>query len=222
VTYDAVAFDLYGTLLDTRSLEAAAAGVTDDPAALGELWRRTQLRYTWLRSLMARYEDFWSVTSAALEHAADQLGIGLDASDRQRLMDAWLALRPFPDVGPGLERLAATGRTLAVLSNGTSAMIERPLRAAGLVGAFAHVLSADRVRIYKPAAAVYELADAACSLPRDRILFVSSNGWDVAGAAAFGLPTAWVNRGAGAPERLDAGPTLTVDDLVALAEALAG
>lgn len=213
---DALVFDVYGTLLDVASVEATCQTVVPEPAAFVGLWRRKQLEYTWNRALMGRYADFENVTSEALDHVAELSGVRLDPALRQRLMDAWTDLRMYPEVVGALDRLAP--RPLAVLSNGTPRMLEEVLARAGLGGRFAHVLSVDAVRTYKPDPAVYELAERALGLTRDRLLFVSANGWDAAGATAFGLPTAWVNRGDGPPDRLGTTPDLEVRDLAELAD----
>jgi 2-haloacid dehalogenase len=218
VDVDAVAFDLYGTLLEVASVGRAAAEVTAEPAALVDLWRQKQLEYTWLRSLMGRYQDFWATTGDALDYAIDRLGIVVDDPARARLLGAWLDVRPYPEVPEALAALAP--RRLAVLSNGNPAMLEAGLAAAALRDRFDHVLSVDDLGVYKPHPSVYELALKAFGLPAERILFVSSNAWDAAGARSFGLPVAWVNR-AGAPlERLGAPPDLVVPDLAALADAV--
>lgn len=218
VAADALAFDVYGTLLDVRSVEAACAEVTANPAALSTLWRQKQLEYSWLRALMDRYEDFSELTGAALDHAAERSGVALDAAARSRLVEAWLELRPFPEVPAALDRLAE--RPLAVLSNGSPRMLEEGLLGAGLHDRFAHILSVEAVGTYKPAPAVYALAERALGLPRARILFVSANAWDAAGAGAFGLPSAWVNRAGLPPDRLGVTVGLEVPDLAALADAL--
>jgi 2-haloacid dehalogenase len=215
---EAVAFDLYGTLLEVASVGRAAAEVTAEPAELVELWRQKQLEYTWLRSLMGRYQDFWATTGDALDFALDRLGLVVDDPGRARLLGAWLDVRPYPEVPGALAGLAP--RRLAVLSNGNPDMLEGGLAAAGLRDHFEHVLSVDELGVYKPHPSVYELALKAFSLPAERILFVSSNAWDAAGARSFGLPVAWVNR-TGAPlERLGTPPSLVVPDLAALADAI--
>ena len=215
---EAVAFDLYGTLLEVASVGRAAAEVTGEPSALVDLWRQKQLEYTWLRSLMGRYQDFWATTGDALDYSLDRLGLTVDATTRQRLLGAWLDVGVYPEVPDALAALAP--RRLAVLSNGTPDMLEAGLAAASLRDRFEHVLSVEEVGVYKPHPSVYELAVKAFSLPAERILFVSSNPWDAAGARTFGLPVAWVNR-AGVPfERLGATPDLVVADLAALAEAV--
>lgn len=211
----AIVFDVYGTLLDPATVAEVCAAITDDPAALAALWRQKQLEYTWLRGLMGRYQDFWAVTDAALDYALERLAITIDERHKARLMDAWLALHPYPEVDVALTRLAPL--PLAVLSNGSPAMLEAGLRAAGLRDRFRHLLSADAARTYKPAPAVYALAEQHLDVPRERLLFVSANGWDVAGAKAFGLPSAWLNRTAAPPERLDVAPDLVVRDLDELA-----
>jgi 2-haloacid dehalogenase len=211
----ALAFDLYGTLLDPASVRGACAEVAADPDAMAALWRQKQIEYTWLRALMGRYEDFSAVTAAALDYVGDRLGLALAGPVRSRLLDAWRSLSPYTEVAGALAALAP--RPLAVLSNGAPAMLEAALGAAGLRARFAHVLSVDAVRTYKPAPAVYALAEQAFGLPRERLLFVSANAWDAAGAAAFGLPTARLDR-AGVPgERLGAEPVLVVRDLAELA-----
>ncbi len=215
---DAVAFDLYGTLLEVASVGRAAAEVTEDPAALVDLWRQKQLEYTWLRSLMNRYQDFWSTTGDALDYSLDRLGITVDQSTRGRLLNAWLAVRVYPEVPEALDALAP--RRLAVLSNGNPEMLESCLATAGIRDRLEHVLSVDEVGVYKPHPSVYELAVKAFRIPAERILFVSSNPWDSAGARTFGFPVAWVNR-MGVPfERLGATPDLIVTDLAELTEAV--
>ena len=204
-------FDAYGTLFDVHSVIEAGRAITADPVALSMLWRQKQLEYTWLRSLMGRYEDFWAVTEAALRFAVRRLRLPATDADLGRLMDAYLSLAPFPDVGSAMERLG--GAPLGILSNGSPRMLEAAVTSCGLAGAFRHVLSVDRARTYKPSPAVYALGTAALGLPAADVLFVSSNGWDVAGAAAFGYRTCWCNR-LGAPvEELGDAPDLVVERL---------
>ena len=211
-------FDAYGTLFDVHSVVEAGRAVTDDPESLSALWRQKQLEYTWLRSLMGRYEDFWAVTEAALVFTGRRLGIPLDAAARARLMEAYLGLDTFPEVTDVLVRLE--GVPCAILSNGAPRMLDAAVAHAGIGRHLRAVISVDAVRTYKPAPAVYALGPARLGIPAARLGFVSSNAWDVAGAKAFGFPVAWVNR-AGAPrEELGVTPDLEVPDLAALAPAL--
>jgi len=190
-------FDAYGTLFDVHSVVEAGRALTPDPVALSTLWRQKQLEYTWLRSLMGRYEDFWAVTEAALRHSVKRLGLAASDADLARLMNAYHSLACFPEVRAALERLA--GRPRAILSNGAPRMLAAAVASSGLGDVLEHVISVDRVKIYKPAPAVYALGPATLGVPADELLFVSSNAWDVAGAKAFGYRVAWCNR-LGAPE----------------------
>ena len=190
-------FDAYGTLFDVHSVVEAGRALTPDPVALSTLWRQKQLEYTWLRSLMGRYEDFWAVTEAALRHSVKRLGLAASDADLARLMNAYHSLACFPEVRAALERLA--GRPRAILSNGAPRMLAAAVASSGLGDVVEHVISVDRVKIYKPAPAAYALGPATLGVPADELLFVSSNAWDVAGAKAFGYRVAWCNR-LGAPE----------------------
>src|SRR5688572_7581686 len=189
-------FDAYGTLFDVHSVVEAGREVTHDPLALSMTWRQKQLEYTWLRSLMGRYEDFWAVTESALRYAVRRLGLTATEAQLQRLMSAYLTLACFPEVKTALARLRE--RPCAILSNGAPAMLEAAVRSSGLGGALQHVLSVDAVKVFKPSPLVYALGPKAMGVAAGELLFVSSNAWDVAGAKAFGYRVAWCNR-TGAP-----------------------
>ncbi len=212
----AFVFDAYGTLFDVHSVMEAARAVTPDPQALSQLWRQKQLEYTWLRSLMGRYQDFWLVTGQALRFALRRLGITAAESQIEALMSAYLTLSPFPEVPNALRALR--GRPLAILSNGSPHMLESAVRSSGLAAAFDHVLSVDAVGVYKPSPLVYDLAVRAFGLPASEILFVSSNAWDVAGAGAYGFMTCWCNRTNMPADELDVTPDYEVDRLDAILE----
>ena len=189
-------FDAYGTLFDVHSVVEAGRAITPDPMALSLAWRQKQLEYTWLRSLMGRYEDFWTVTEDALRWAIGRLGLRVEESDVRRLMDAYLTLACFPEVPATLAALG--GRPRAILSNGAPTMLAAAVTSSGLAKHLDHVLSVDAVKTYKPAPAVYALGPKALGISASGLLFVSSNAWDVAGAKSFGYPVAWCNR-SGAP-----------------------
>jgi 2-haloacid dehalogenase len=207
-------FDAYGTLFDVHSVIEAGRAITTDPAALSVLWRQKQLEYTWLRSLMGRYEDFWAVTEAALRFSVRRLGLAADAAQLARLMDAYLSLACFPEVDAALERL--TGRPCGILSNGSPRMLAAAVASSGLDRHLQHVLSVDTVKTFKPAPAVYALGPQAFGIPARELLFVSSNAWDVAGAKAFGYQVAWCNRTGAPAEELGAQPDLVITRLDAL------
>ncbi len=207
-------FDAYGTLFDVHSVVEAGRALTSDPAALSMLWRQKQLEYTWLRSLMGRYEDFWAVTEAALRHSIKRLGLTATDADINRLMSAYERLACFADVPAALSGLA--GRPRAILSNGAPAMLAAAVASSGLSAAVEHVISVDRVKIYKPAPAVYALGPATLGVPAEDLLFVSSNAWDVAGAKAFGYRVAWCNRSGAPEEELGVRPDYVVATLTEL------
>jgi 2-haloacid dehalogenase len=198
---DALVFDAYGTLFDVQSVATVTERLFPGRgAALSQLWRSKQLEYSWLQSLMLssthRREDFAAITAHALDYAADALQLVLTAPMRHRLLDAYLDLSPYPDAAPALAALAPMPRV--ILSNGTRPMLEPLAAATGIAQHLDAVLSVDAAGIYKPSPRVYQLAVDYLQLPAPRIGFVSSNGWDVVGAKAFGLTALWVNR-AGAP-----------------------
>jgi 2-haloacid dehalogenase len=189
-------FDAYGTLFDVHSVNEAGREITTDPATLSQVWRQKQLEYTWLRSLMGRYEDFWSVTAAALRHAIRRLGLAATEGQIARLLDAYLTLACFPEVAEALTRL--DGHPRAILSNGSPRMLQAAVVSSGLGPLLQHVISVDAVKVYKPSPRVYALGPQVIGIPARDLLFVSSNAWDVAGAKAFGYRVAWCNR-TGAP-----------------------
>ena len=211
-------FDAYGTLFDVHSVVEIGREITGDPMTLSATWRQKQLEYTWLRSLMGRYEDFWIVTEAALRYAIQRLGLSASEVQIRRLMDAYLSLACFPEVPAALTRLAPRPR--AILSNGSPLMLQAALRSSGLGQHIKHVLSVDTVKTYKPSPAVYALGPRALGIPAADLLFVSSNAWDVAGAKAFGYRVAWCNR-AGAPaEELGLSADVVVSRLDELPETI--
>jgi 2-haloacid dehalogenase len=213
----AVAFDAYGTLFDVFSVSALAEQIFPGHGkALSEIWRDKQIDYTRIRTLSGRYADFWTLTGDALDFACERLGLTLTAASRDRLMAQYERLTAFPENLAVLRTLREMGLPLAILSNGTPAMIASAVSAAGMDGVFDHILSADSVRKFKTAAEAYQLGPDAFGCPAEDILFVSSNCWDACGATWFGYTAFWVNR-AGAPlERLGvrlAGMGRTLDDV---------
>ncbi len=213
---EACVFDAYGTLLDFNSAAAQVSDALGDrTAALSDLWRAKQVQYTWLRSLMGSYAPFWQVTAEALDFALDTMGIH-DPALRERLMNSYRQLAPFPDVVDTLRTLRAAGLRTAILTNGSPDMIEAGCRHAGITSLFDAILSVEDVGIFKPHPSVYQLAVDRLGVPAARIAFVSSNGWDAAGAAQFGFQVAWCNRYAQRRERLPTPPAVEIATLDAL------
>ena len=208
-------FDAYGTLFDPHSIRTLAEALfPGHGAALSQLWRAKQLEYSWLRTLMQRYEDFWSVTRDALGFSCRSLQLPCTEKQRDSLLDAYLRLETFPEVKASLERLA--NRRLAILSNGSPNMLRAVVDSNGLSDTFEWVLSVDALKFYKPHPAVYQQAADQLKVPKEAIGFVSSNFWDVAGAASFGFQTFWVNRAQLSADELGVAPTATLETLTDL------
>jgi 2-haloacid dehalogenase len=217
----ALVFDAYGTLFDVHSVSRRAESLFPGRgAALSAAWRAKQLEYSWLRTLMGRYEDFDRVTRAALEWALDSLGIEAQEPAQRAMIEEYRRLATFPEVPAALESLART-RPLAILSNGHPGMLEAVVDHNGLRERFrGGILSVHSARRFKPDPAVYRIAEEALGVPRALVGFVSSNGWDAAGAKTFGFRAYWVNRGAAPVERLGVRPDAILKDLAALEPAL--
>lgn len=218
----AVLFDAF-PVFDPRSVEATVESeLPGHGAALTTLWRTRQFEYTWLRTAARDYADFWQCTDDALRFACASLRIELDAARRDRLMRAYLTLRPWPDATAALLALSQQRLRLGFLSNFTPAMLDTAIEGSRLQGTFEQVLSTDRVRTYKPDPRAYQLGIDALRLPREQILFVAFAGWDAAGAARFGYETFWLNRMKLPPEELGHAPDgvgYSLDDLVAFVTA---
>ena len=215
----AIIFDAYGTLFDVHSVvRNSGVGIPGDLEGLSHLWRQKQLEYTWLRSLMDRYEDFWHITEAALRTAVRQLSIKVTDRQLESLMQAYLAPAVFPEVVSALEKV--NGLPLAILSNGSPAMLDAAVCSNSLELYFAEIISVDRVKTYKPSPRVYVLGSETLSLPAAEILFISSNLWDAAGAKAFGYPVCWCNRSGVEMEDWGFAPDFTVSRLDQIGEIL--
>lgn len=214
---EALVFDAYGTLFDPESVQTECERLFPGSGAeLSRLWRTKQLEYTWLRSLMNRYEDFWQVTEAALRFSCAILRLSCTVEQRHKLMQEYLRLKPYLDVHDALAALRLNGKRLLILSNGSPGMLRPVVETAGLVVFFSKLLSVNAVKVYKPSPLVYDLAIEATGLERKAIGFVSSNYWDVAGAAAFGFQTFWINRKEAIPDELGVKPGAILSTLAEL------
>ena len=201
----AYVFDAYGTLFDVHSVQDRCEGLFPGHGAkLTTLWRTRQLEYTWLRTMMGRYEDFGHITRDALVFACGSLDLSPSPGQIDGLMQAYLTLRPFADTARALDTL--TGTPCAILSNGSPEMLRRAVLSAGFGSKLRLVLSVDAVKVYKPHPAAYQLAVSGLAVEANEIVFVSANGWDVAGAKAFGFQTCWLNRSDAPVEVLGVSP----------------
>lgn len=206
----AVVFDAYGTLFDVYSVGLLAEQLFPGKGeALTRMWRDRQIDYTRLRTLSNRYQPFDVVTRDALRWTAQALGLALSDEAEKRLMQQYARLTAHADALDALQALKRMGRRMAILSNGTPAMLDAAIQHAGMSGLFDHVLSVDAVKHYKTAAAAYQLGPDGFGLPAREMLFVSSNGWDACGATWFGYTTIWINRSGLPAERLGVTPDAT-------------
>jgi 2-haloacid dehalogenase len=218
----ALVFDAYGTLFDVHSVvELCEMLWPGRGATLSQLWRTKQLEYTWQRSLMRRYQDFGQVTEGALSYACSALGLPLDAERRRRVMAAYGSLTTFPEVREALAELKARRLKLAILSNGSPAMLRPVVANAGLGGLITAVISVDPKKIYKPAPVVYRHAVERLRVPKAAIGFVSSNCWDACGAKSFGFRVFWINRSGAPVDALGAPPDHIIKGLDELPPLLA-
>ena len=196
----AFAFDAYGTLFDVFSVTALCEQLFPGKGnTLAQLWRAKQLQYSLLRSLMGRHKDFWQLTEDGLVYASKSLKLDLTPEKRKRLMEAYLSLAAFPDVKPGLEALKKHGLQLAILSNGEPKMLEAATKSTGISGLLDRIISVEEVKIFKPSPRVYNLGPERMNVSNTELGFVSSNSWDINGAASAGLITFWIQRSAGEP-----------------------
>jgi 2-haloacid dehalogenase len=216
----ACVFDAYGTLFDVHSAVARLRPQIGERAnALSQLWRTKQLEYTWLRALMGHHADFWQVTGDALDYALARADVAPGAV-RESLMRAYLALDAYPEVPGMLERLRGRALKLAILSNGEPRMLRAGAESAGIDHLLDAILSVEEVGIFKPHPKVYQLAVDRLGVRPDEIAFLSSNAWDVHGAACFGLRPVWINRFGAPLERLPGAAEHELADLAGLPELL--
>jgi 2-haloacid dehalogenase len=193
VTIKAVVFDAYGTLYDVQSV----ADITEETfpgygEIITQVWRIKQLEYSWLRSLMRRYEDFSAVTASSLTYTLKCLGLDYDDAAFARIMDKYLHLDLYPDALPALQAMA--DKKLAILSNGSPDMLNALVRNSGLAGVLDATISVDANKTFKPSPEAYTLIESTLNIAPSDVLFISSNPWDACGAKSFGLIVAWIER----------------------------
>lgn len=209
----AIAFDLFGTLLNTDTLRADLIPVVTHCGPFIHHWRDRLLAYMLAAAAMRRYEDFDDLVAHALDYAALVHKLSLGPEYRRSLVEAWRYMHPYKDVVPALRALREAGASLAVLTNATAEGGYAALRNAGLGEFFETCLSVDPLRTYKPDPRAYELVTAHFGAAPEQVVFVTSEGWDATGAAEFGMRVAWCNRAGVPPETLGAQPTWTIGSL---------
>ena len=214
-----IVFDAYGTLLD---VDAAAREAAAEPGMealkenwlpIAKGWRERQLRYSWLCSMMGKYDDFWELTERALDATLEEHALASEGNIRDRLLSLYSDLSAYDEVPDVLANLKAAGHKLAVLSNASPSMLVKALDAAGISQWFDELISVDVLKCYKPTPAVYQLVTERFNCKPSEVTFFSSNNWDVSGAGAFGFKTIWVNRTGVAWDNLPGKPNSIISSI---------
>jgi len=225
MTINTCVFDAYGTLFDVSAAarEAAQApenaAIADTWATLATNWRNKQLQYTWLRAIAGTHIDFWQITQDGLDWAMEAQNLH-DPALRRRLLDLYWELKAYPEVPQMLRQLKRMGMSTAILSNGSPKMLDAAVTSAGVGRDLDAVLSVEDIGIFKPARAVYDMVGDHFHCTQGEVLFVSSNGWDAAHAAAYGFATVWVNRAGEPMDRLPGTPHRVMSNLTTIPDLL--
>ena len=213
----AIVFDAYGTLFDVNSAAEKCKGkIGDKWEGFANFWRTTQLEYTWLRSLMKRHKDFWQVTEDSLDKSMKAFKI--DSSMKSELLNLYKILSPYSEVNEVLKKLKEKNYKLAILSNGTPALLNELVNSNNLEDIFDDLFSIEEVGIYKPDSKVYDMPIKKYQIKTNEVAFLSSNTWDVSGGGNYGYNAIWVNRNNSIFDNLDYSPKNEVKNLKQLLE----
>ena len=211
----AIIFDAYGTLFDVNSAaEKCKDKIGHKWENFANYWRTTQLEYTWLRSLMNRYKDFWKITEDSLDKSMKVFNI--DISMRNELLNLYKKLSPYPEVKKVLNNLKEKNYKIAILSNGTSSLLNELVLSNNLDNVFDDIFSIEEVKIYKPDSKVYNIPINKYQIIKDEVAFLSANTWDVSGGGNFGYNSIWVNRNKNIFDNLDYEPKNEIENLTQL------
>ncbi|KZE69317.1 haloacid dehalogenase [Fictibacillus phosphorivorans] len=194
MTIKAYIYDAYGTLFDVHSVtEKAEFLFKGHGKEISEEWRKKQVEYFMLHQLTERYIPFSEITRNALLYTLKKLSLPCNEDALDHLMTAYLELQTYEDVHETLQQLQNSDVKQLIYSNGTNDMLQPLVKKRKLDGLL-HVLSVDDIKQYKPSPAAYKYAHEELGVNRDEVLFMSSNFWDITGAASYGFKTAWINR----------------------------
>jgi len=208
----AIIFDAYGTLFDVNSAaEKCKSKIGDKWENFANYWRTTQLEYTWLRSLMNRHKDFWQITEDSLDKSMKVFKI--DNRMKSELLDLYKVLSPYPEVKDTLEKLKKKKYKLAILSNGTPALLNELVKSNNLENLFDNIFSIEKVGIFKPSSKVYDMPINNYKIKKEEIAFLSANSWDVSGGGNYGYNSIWVNRANSIFDNLDYKPSVEIKNL---------
>ena len=215
----AIVFDAYGTLFDVNSAAEKCKGkIGDKWEGFANFWRTTQLEYTWLRSLMKRHKDLWQVTADSLDKSMKAFKI--DSSMKNELLNLYKVLSPYPEVKEVLKKLKVKEYKLAILSNGTPALLSKLVKSSNLENIFDDLFSVEEVKIYKPDSKVYDMPIKKYQIKPDEVAFLSANTWDVSGSGNYGYNAIWVNRNNNIFDNLDYEPKNEIKNLKQLIEVI--
>ena len=211
----AIVFDAYGTLFDVNSAaEKCKSKIGHRWEGFASFWRTTQLEYTWLRSLMKKHKDFWQVTEDSLDKSMKVFKI--DGSMKSELLNLYKVLSPYPEVKEVLKKLKEKEYRLAILSNGTPALLNELVKSNNLENIFDDLFSVEEVGIYKPDSKVYDMPIKKYQIKADKTAFLSANTWDVSGGGNYGYDAIWVNRNNNIFDHLDYRPKKEINNLTQL------
>ena len=215
----AIIFDAYGTLFDVNSAaEKCKSKIGDKWENFANYWRKTQLEYTWLRSLMNRHKDFWQITEDSLDKSMKAFKIDIEM--KNELLNLYKVLSPYPEVKETLEKLKEKKYKLAILSNGTPDLLNELVKSNDLQDLFNDIFSVEEVKIYKPSSKVYEMPIKKYNIKYEEVAFLSANTWDVSGGGNYGFTSVWVNRNNNIFDNLDYKPKNQITGLNQLLDIL--
>ena len=215
----AIIFDAYGTLFDVNSAaEKCKSKIGDKWENFANYWRKTQLEYTWLRSLMDRHKDFWQITEDSLDKSMKTFKIDIEM--KNELLNLYKVLSPYPEVKETLEKLKEKKYKLAILSNGTPDLLNELVKSNDLQDLFNDIFSVEEVKIYKPSSKVYEMPIKKYNIKYEEVAFLSANTWDVSGGGNYGFTSVWVNRNNNIFDNLDYKPKNQITGLDQLLDIL--
>jgi len=215
----AIIFDAYGTLFDVNSAaEKCKSKIGDKWENFANYWRKTQLEYTWLRSLMGRHKDFWAITEDSLDKSMKAFNV--NEAMKNELLDLYKILSPYPEVKETLKKLKDKKYKLAILSNGTPALLNELVKSNNLQNLFDDIFSIEEVKIYKPSSKVYDMPIKKYNIKKEDAAFLSANTWDVSGGGNYGFSSVWVNRNNNIFDNLDYIPKNQISELNQLLDIL--
>lgn len=213
-------FDAYGTLFDINSVtKINCEKLGDISKPFSNLWRSKQLEYSWLRSLMNRYEDFWHITKESLDYTMDYFNIK-DEFLKSKLLSTYENINCYEEVPEVLSKLKERKISTAILSNASPNMLNKAVNNSKIDQYIDNSFSADSLKIYKPYPSVYNLVIEKYNLKKNEILFISCNTWDISGAKSFGFNVSWINRFNGKKEVLPFKPDIELKSLIELPNAI--